>query len=444
MSMRNKKLDMPYSQIDDVQEYVEAFDLETSDIDFNVIDEYKESPYALDASTLNSINDDVNIMQNNWHEDIDETLDDKAELFQSWIDNLGEDVRPWNNDSSSLYYKNDIVTYSEDVGVMFLCLQDCDGSQPLPTALSVVNDYWLRVYDKGKPGLNVYNLTDKGKFNWQNNYVVNDVVWMDERHINFYVCINNVSYTINNTPNYDSAHWVKLFSVYRDGMPVYWEIPNQSFFNDVYSPSVFGVAQGTSLNFDSIDVLNNITNITEEDSSLRLLENETILLTIYKQDGNAYNSTPILHCGTLINVPLIESGVIYKIPLNFLFYNMHMGLLCIYEEGVGVSFILAKLDNNDNVYYDIDGYIDENYFVYNKAQYESLFPNVPYIKIEFSKHTSETPILIRLINRIQTQDINNPQYIKLKTSSDAIVKEDNVVLITLNDLINDLIEENNI
>ena len=96
------------------------------------------------------------------------------------------------------------------------------------------------------------------------------------------------------------------------------------------------------------------------------------------------------------------------------------------------------------VYYDIDGYIDENYFVYNKAQYESLFPNVPYIKIEFNKHASETPILIRLINRIQTQDINNPQYIKLKTSSDAIVKEDNIVLITLNDLINDLIEENNI
>ena len=145
------------------------------------------------------------------------------------------------------YYKNDTVTSISDPDGLFLCIQDCDNTQPLPTPESTATAYWVRFNTRG---INSYNFNYIGEFNWQNiAYNINDIVWVDEGDINFYVCTVAVSYSSENTPANDTAHWIKLFSVHRDSFQIYDTMPNQAFFNNANSPSVFGVIQsdGTSI-----------------------------------------------------------------------------------------------------------------------------------------------------------------------------------------------------
>lgn len=245
MALRDKVSDISCDKQTDIQNYINAFDINEGSIDFETLSNYDDSSYVLNAYNLNNLNNNINNMQDNWNDNVNNYLDDKAELFQSWIDNLGKDIRPWNNDL--YYYKNDIVSYSEDIGAIFLCLQNCDGSQPLPTASSVVNDYWLRIYNKGDKGLDSYDLNYIGEFNWEwEAFLVNDVVYVNNNDtIDFYVCISNVSYSSVNTPENDTEHWICLFVIHKDGLMIYDEMPNQDFFDNPNSPSIFGVVSPT-------------------------------------------------------------------------------------------------------------------------------------------------------------------------------------------------------
>lgn len=251
MSLKDKFVDISYNNRAEEQNYISLFDIDNNTIDFEGLSNYDDSLNVLNANNLNTIVNTTDGMQGIIKDEVDDALKDKAGLFQSWINNLSQHAFEWQNGSQNKYYKNDVVTYSEDVGAIFLCIQDCDGTISLPNNVLNINDYWLRIYLRGDSGLNVYNLNYIGEFDWEwQGFIVNDVVYVDNYSaINFYICINGISYSSQNSPENDVAHWLKLFSVHKDEIMIYDSMPNQAFFDDVNSPSVFGVLQ-------KMDILN--------------------------------------------------------------------------------------------------------------------------------------------------------------------------------------------
>lgn len=130
--MDNKHfVDIPFTKESVVNEYVEAFDIKNDTIDFNKLDEYKNSKYTLNANRLQSIENVIDNIQQDWKSNVIDDLDNKLQIFQSWINNLATNAREWETGSSNKYYKNDVVTYNEDPGAYFICLEDCDGTEPI-------------------------------------------------------------------------------------------------------------------------------------------------------------------------------------------------------------------------------------------------------------------------------------------------------------------------
>ena len=185
------------------------------------------------------------------------------------------------------YSKNNRVYSIDDPGALFLCLNDCDGSIPLPTEDSPINNYWVRLYPVG---YNSYNLTPDI---WSpgTNYSANTIVWVEEGDINFYVCIQDASTTGISSPADDPTHWVKLFTIPRDKFTIYDSMPDQTFFNNELSPSVFGVVQsdGTSIKIVDRRHSESLSNPTY----LNLKQNSNSIMMPYT-NNNIYTSMQTL------------------------------------------------------------------------------------------------------------------------------------------------------
>lgn len=130
MAISNNMLDISYSKkTTDVDPYIEAFDINNNEIDFDTLDDYKESNYVCNANNLEELSDSINNMQDNWDNDVIGNLSDKYNLYQGWIDNL-KTTKYWWGGPAQQYYKNEMVTsWTHSV---YLCLQDCTGGEPLP------------------------------------------------------------------------------------------------------------------------------------------------------------------------------------------------------------------------------------------------------------------------------------------------------------------------
>lgn len=215
MAYKYKALDLPYSEQAEFNNYVSNYNLPMQEIDFEGLADYENSNDVLNAHVLNRINNDINIMQGHWNEDVLDNLHNKYNLFQSWIDNIASVAKIWTDSSSRLYYKNDIVVTSPDNGMYYMCLQDCNGSCPLPTEVQHRNDYWVSFYAKGEKGQPAYNLNYRGKFNWtQSPFWVDDIVYViNTFDVAFYVCISDVTYNSSVSPFEDEEHWILVFKV---------------------------------------------------------------------------------------------------------------------------------------------------------------------------------------------------------------------------------------
>lgn len=416
MALKDKLSDISCDKQTDIQNYINAFDINEDSINFETLSNYDDSSYVLNAYNLNNLNNNINNMQDNWNNDVNNYLDDKAELFQSWIDNLGNNVKYWQSGPDYQYYKNEIV--AGESGSIILCCQNCTGGEPLPRSSndshydvmtrtsasmgvvgkiglgdgynsssysykldiyykykttdgieehylkfndakdlelnviegniedwdsvnkriqtsynnnryielslfsafventngwtqkslvytltgysnndevgnyyiniqSTITDYWVSLNIKGYAGQNTYNLNYIGEFNWEwEAFLVNDVVYVNNNDtIDFYVCISNVSYSSVNTPENDTEHWVSLFTIYRDRLMIYDEMPNQDFFDNPNSPSVFGVISPISSS-----TVKFIDRIRSESASnpkyLQIIAKNSIL---YRQDNTSYN-----------------------------------------------------------------------------------------------------------------------------------------------------------
>lgn len=215
MAYKYKALDLPYSEQAEFTNYVSNYNLPGQEIDFEGLADYEEDDTVLNAYVLNRIEEDTDIMQSHWDEDVISDLHNKYNLFQSWIDNMASVAQVWVNDVSKLYYKNDIVITSPDNGAYYICLQNCNGLQALPTLSQRSNEYWVAFYSQGEKGQPAFELNYRGEFNWMlSPYEVNDIVYVvDTYDIAFYTCTADITYDASITPSEDEEHWLLIFKV---------------------------------------------------------------------------------------------------------------------------------------------------------------------------------------------------------------------------------------
>lgn len=230
--------DYPYSQRQDVELYRGCFDLDNETIEFETgLDEYKDSKSVLNANNINSISDTTEAMMAEWGTGVIDYLEDGLETFQSLINNLSS-IRTWDNQTTSLYYKNQIVVKSVSDGAYYLCIKNCNGSIALPDSSESSNEYWVRLYIKGEPGDESWDLNYLGRFNWaENTYSPKDVVYVERNtEVDFYVCKQGVTYSGANDPQNDSTHWRLMFAIYKykllieDKMPTNFDHPYNNVF----------------------------------------------------------------------------------------------------------------------------------------------------------------------------------------------------------------------
>lgn len=367
--------DIPYTKQSDIQEYINAFDVENESINFTTLENYSNSDYVFNANALQKVKNNIDVMQSNFDNDIISGLDDKRELFQSWVNNLFANARSWQPGAENKYYKNDVVTYSEDPGAYFICLEDCDGTEPINYVkftntfnnidkfdwgvcvngdiddentlfighpeIGTLNmlrlryrydgdytlrfvkkddfvgeiDYlifkgskeifehmnyvvddssWLRIYPKGKTGLDAFEFNWRGEWQSGEPYTIGmalppeviyqSIVWYQVgRDINFYACIQNV--TSNIPPDQDTTHWVKLFTKKLDGFVVLDSMPNQAWFDDDTNPSVFGVKQSDGITIRIIDRVH-----SESASNPQYLKLYTVANNVVDSNDNNLNT----------------------------------------------------------------------------------------------------------------------------------------------------------
>lgn len=240
MAYKYKALDLPYSEKSEFNTYRGNYDIAQQNIDFSGLEDYIESDTVLNAHVLNRINDDIDVMQNHWDEDVIEDLHNKYNIFQTWIDNLASVAEVWTNSASKIYYKNDVVITNPNDGAYYLCLKECNGSQALPSLTERSNAYWVAFYSKGDKGQPAFDLSYKGKFDWtQGMYYVDDIVYVINTYdVSFFACTQDIEYDVNITPSEDEDHWLLLFNV---------DIPALADFFDMYINEQADIQSKTSL-----------------------------------------------------------------------------------------------------------------------------------------------------------------------------------------------------
>ena len=240
MSYKNKAKDLPYGQQSNEVAFRNYFDFDNGKIEFGDkgINQYDNSEYALNAYTINGVVDEIKAhednnpttMQGYWYTEILQPLSQNNQSFQTWIEKMSSWVngvkRTWVSGSANTYSKNEIVVYNDD-GYFYLCLQDCDGTQSLPTTAE--NAYWARFYMRGLSGKNYYsNVNYVGKFDWATyNYNTNDIVFVpNESAISFYICLSSIGYATETTPDQDTAHWLRIFEIPRMTFDIWDSMPS--------------------------------------------------------------------------------------------------------------------------------------------------------------------------------------------------------------------------
>lgn len=240
MSYKYKAKDLPYSQKANEGTFRGYFDLEDGEITFgnNGINQYDNSDYDLNAYIMNRIIDDVKAnagnnpptMQGYWNATVLQDLENKKQLFQTWINKMSEwtngEKREWASGSSNTYTKGELVTHDDD-GAFYLCIQNCTGAQALPS--SGANSYWAKFYIQGRKGKPSFtNLNYLGEFNWQTyTFAVDDLVFVIDKHyVTFYVCKSAVTYSTEASPATDTTHWTVMFTIPRMSFDIWDAMPS--------------------------------------------------------------------------------------------------------------------------------------------------------------------------------------------------------------------------
>lgn len=182
MSLRDKFSDIPYSQKTEEENYINSFDTKNETIDFNTLSDYEDSEQVMNAHSLSKVKERIDTVQNVIGDEVIDNLDDKKQLFQSWIDNLAATAKRWQPGAEYKYYKNDVV-YKNNNSIS-ICLQDCDGTANFMVTQNNESYYITKeaqgqtigyVYDNDilKLHITYKYLTENNEF--ENHYVILEV-----------------------------------------------------------------------------------------------------------------------------------------------------------------------------------------------------------------------------------------------------------------------------
>lgn len=485
----NYSQDIPYTKQSDTQEYINAFDVENESINFTTLENYSNSDYVFNANALQKVKNNIDVMQSNFDNDIISDLDDKQELFQSWVNNLSANAKPWQPGVENKYYKNDVVTHGEDPGAYFICLEDCDGTKPI-NYVKFINTYnntdkfdwgvcvngdindentsfigvpeygnfnllklhyeydanytlrftkrdgfvgeidyfifkgskeifehmnyvvddskWLRIYPKGKAGLDVFNLTYKGE--WNNTVNVIDSLPSTIKLRDEPLDTNYFYYGIIVHRNDSSPQIITGSTIFRFNTP---ESEHKTL-----SDSRYGFSCDYYFDYDGSNYINVYNIINSGTSSTQKME----LLRITESFGERISYQYVY----------VPNDIVYiKNGTNIDFY------VCISEVVYDENAISPDQDTAHWIKLftkKLDGFVILDSMP-NQAWFDDdTNPSVFGVK-------QSDGFTIKIIDRIHSESASNPQYLKLYTVANNVVDSNNN---NLNTLINNLISNTNI
>ena len=173
--------------------------------------------------------------------------------------------------SYDIYFGTPSEFYSEELDTYY----NYDGEYNVTVQYNGHGDYIMQDVVCGIGSSSSMSDNDNMNFIYQINDIVfidngtDEIFEADNDNVDFYVCINdNVEVNIDIHPAEDPTNWIKLFSVPRDKIKIYDEMPNQEFFDDPKSSSIFGVTQLAPMN-EVIDIRNDKYVIDDFDAFAR-------------------------------------------------------------------------------------------------------------------------------------------------------------------------------
>ena len=240
--------DVQINDVDIVETYRETFNNVSIEEAHNLIDTDTLKSYVLQSEWMNDLKTKIEELEEYKVTKGDSILINKAEEFQFNIDefvNIGE------YNSSTQYYKNNFVSYNEEI---YFCIQDSLNNNPTNT------NYWLKIGLRSEKGQYDMGVVWRGLWDYSTEYYKYDLVSYNN---NLYIAKRN---NIHSYPIPVETHYLYLGdNIYLENKDIYPD-RDMNFLND----SLY---------------LNNNTYLRNN-----WTDNDWFLLTIDSAEGKIYDS----------------------------------------------------------------------------------------------------------------------------------------------------------
>lgn len=233
--------DVQINDVDIVETYRETFNNVSIEEAHNLINTDTLKSYVLQSEWMNDLKTKIEELEEYKVTKGDSVLINKAEEFQFNIDEF-VDIGEYN--SSTQYYKNNFVSYNEEI---YFCIQDSLNNNPTNT------NYWLKIGLRGEKGQYDMGVVWRGIWDYSTEYYKYDLVsynnnlYIAKRNnihsdptssvgsnlfLNNSLYLNNTTYLNNNETNNDWFLLTKdkyVLQIY-DSPEDYTQLPIYSIF----------------------------------------------------------------------------------------------------------------------------------------------------------------------------------------------------------------------
>lgn len=172
--------DVQINDVDIAETYRETFNNVSIEEAHNLINTDTLKSYVLQSEWMNDLKTKIEELEEYKVTKGDSVLINKAEEFQFNIDEF-VDIGEYN--SSTQYYKNNFVSYNEEI---YFCIQDSLNNNPTNT------NYWLKIGLRGEKGQYDMGVVWRGIWDYSTEYYKYDLVSYNN---NLYIAKRNNIYS---------------------------------------------------------------------------------------------------------------------------------------------------------------------------------------------------------------------------------------------------------
>lgn len=162
--------------------------------------------FAINEAGLNNTGQLIQSVEQYWWDDVINTLQENAETFQEWINNISTFPREvWV--SGQLYEKNQIVSHD---GNIYLCINNTEADTDITDTTA-----WVEIPIRGDKGFNSFGIVWNGQWQINNSYKQYDCVFVQtDKTVTIYVA--NVDITDSSVTPDTSSQWTKVLVIERN------------------------------------------------------------------------------------------------------------------------------------------------------------------------------------------------------------------------------------